>query len=93
MIEGYLDLNAKIAEIHDSISLVENASKEQYSGIKQINDSVNVLDQQTQENVVIANNTHEITKETGTISELIVENAAKKEFHGKEPVVSKVFNS
>ena len=48
MIEGYPTLNESISQTINLISDIEKASKEQQSGIVQINDSINALDKQTQ---------------------------------------------
>ncbi len=87
MSTGYKDLYEKI---EDNVSLIKNiefASKEQASAIAQINDSVNSLDQQTQRNVVVVNNTYDISIETFNIAVKIVTDANEKEFLGKLPVV------
>ncbi len=59
------------------------SSKEQLSGIEQINDAVNQLDQQTQQNAAISTQTNDIAITSDKIAKLIVEDANKKEFHGK----------
>ena len=83
MIEGYSGLNESITKTIQLIEDIETASKEQQSGIVQINDAINTLDQQTQENANIASQTKEIAIETDKMSKLIVEETNKKEFHGK----------
>lgn len=89
MIIGYLGLNENISKTLELIKDVEFSSKEQLSGIEQINDAVTELDQQTQENVSIANNTQDIAEQTNEISTLIVSNANEKEFDGKENIQGK----
>ncbi|MEA3553291.1 MAG: cache domain-containing protein [Campylobacterota bacterium] len=93
MIEGYTYLNESISKTLELISGVEIASKEQKSGIVQINDAINSLDRQTQENASIASQTNNIAKQTNTISSLIVQSVNEKEFNGKENVKAKVANS
>ncbi len=56
------------------------ASKEQSTGIEQINDAVTSLDQQTQENAQIATQTHEISMETDKIAKLIITSVNEKDF-------------
>ncbi len=73
----------------DLISDIQNASKEQLMGIEQINDAVNQLDQQTQQNAMIASQTHDIAIVTDSISKLVVSNANAKEFIGKNEVKAK----
>ncbi len=89
MILGYDGLNENITKTIDLISNVELASKEQLSGIEQINDAVNSLDKQTQENANIANQTNGIAQQTAKIANTIVEDANTKEFNGKDSVKAK----
>ncbi|MGB5867621.1 MAG: hypothetical protein WBG69_07095, partial [Arcobacteraceae bacterium] len=69
------------------------ATKEQLTGIQQINDAVNSLDQQTQQNAMIASQTHDVALSTDTIAKLVVSNANAKEFIGKESVQAKNMES
>ena len=89
MIEGYNGLNENISKTIELISSVENASKEQLTGIEQINNAVNLLDQQTQQNAVIASQTNDIAIQTDTIAKLVVANANEKEFTGKDTTKAK----
>ncbi|WP_151947156.1 methyl-accepting chemotaxis protein [Aliarcobacter butzleri] len=89
MIEGYKHLNQNISQTINLISDIQNASKEQLLGIEQINDAVNQLDQQTQQNAMVASQTHDIAIVTDEISKLIVSDADEKEFIGKEKVKAK----
>ena len=89
MIEGYTGLNENISKTIELISDVEMASKEQLQGIEQINDAVNSLDQQTQQNAMIASQTKDVAVQTDTISKEIVINANQKEFNGKNSVKAK----
>ncbi|WP_321311598.1 methyl-accepting chemotaxis protein [Halarcobacter sp.] len=86
MITGYESLNINVSKTLELISSVETASKEQLTGIKQINDAINSLDQQTQENAGIANETQEIANTTSTIADKIIEEANEKEFVGKNDI-------
>jgi len=86
MIKGYSDLNNKISETIELIADVDSASKEQETGIIQINDAINSLDKQTQENAMIASETNDIAIQTNQIAEIILENADEKEFEGKNSV-------
>ncbi|ADG92524.1 methyl-accepting chemotaxis sensory transducer [Arcobacter nitrofigilis DSM 7299] len=86
MINGYKNLNEDITQTISLISDIEFASKEQLSGIEQINDAVTMLDSQTQENASIASETNEIAMITDEISKLVVSNANEKEFIGKDDV-------
>ncbi|MBF7071140.1 methyl-accepting chemotaxis protein [Aliarcobacter butzleri] len=89
MIEGYKHLNQNISQTINLISDIQNASKEQLLGIEQINDAVTQLDRQTQQNAMIASQTHDISIVTDEISKLIVSDADEKEFIGKENVKAK----
>jgi len=89
MIHGYTTLNESISKTLELIQNVENASKEQYSGIEQINNAVAELDQQTQQNANVANNTKDIAMQTLTIAQTVVEKANEKEFIGKNDVNAK----
>ena len=81
MIEGYNLLNDSISSTLDIILDVENASKEQQVGIKQINDTVTTLDQQTQQNADIATNTASSAKQTQELVQEILEDINKKKFN------------
>jgi methyl-accepting chemotaxis protein len=59
MIDGYTHLNESISSTLKLISDVETSSKEQQSGIIQINDAINSLDKQTQQNANIASITYQ----------------------------------
>ena len=52
MISGYKELNENIQQTINLISDIEMSSKEQLTGIEQINDAVTQLDQQTQQNAI-----------------------------------------
>ncbi len=86
MINGYTALNENISKTIELIKDVEMASKEQQQGIEQINDAVNSLDQQTQQNAMIASQTHDVALQTDRIAKKVVESADQKEFHGKNSV-------
>jgi methyl-accepting chemotaxis protein len=86
MIAGYDGLNENISKTINLISDIESASKEQQSGIEQINDAVSKLDQQTQQNAIIASQTHNVAMITDKIAKLVVKTADEKQFLGKEKV-------
>ncbi|MCT7631295.1 methyl-accepting chemotaxis protein [Aliarcobacter butzleri] len=92
MIEGYKELNQNISQTISLISDIQNASKEQLLGIEQINDAVTQLDRQTQQNAMIASQTHDVALITDEISKLIVSDADAKEFVGKHDVKAKNVN-
>ena len=89
MIDGYKELNQNISQTINLISDIEMSSKEQLSGIEQINDAVNQLDRQTQQNAAVASQTHDFASVTDEIARLVVNNANAKEFIGKNEVTVK----
>ena len=93
MINGYKVLNENIHKTIELIKNVEGSSKEQLSGIEQINDAINSLDRQTQQNAAIATQTYEVAIQTDTIAKLVVSNANAKEFIGKDTVKAKNMNN
>jgi methyl-accepting chemotaxis protein len=92
MIDGYKQLNENITQTINLISDIQSASKEQLLGIEQINDAVNSLDQQTQQNAMVSNQTHDVAVVTDQIAKLIVSSANEKEFKGKNEVKAKNIN-
>ena len=93
MISGYKILNENISQTIDLIKNVESSSKEQLAGIEQINDAISSLDQQTQQNAMVASQTYEVAVQTDTIAKLVVSNANAKEFIGKDEVKAKVLEN
>ena len=86
MIEGYSSLNTNIDKTIELISDVSSASREQQTGIVQINDAINSLDQQTQKNAEVASKTKDIAVKTSQIATNIVKKADEKEFAGKNSI-------
>ena len=86
MITGYSELLENISKSTQMIEEISYASKEQEAGITQINDAVTQLDQQTQQNAMVANQTQDIAMQTDKIAKEIVEDAAQKEFEGKQSI-------
>ena len=81
MIKGYENLNVHISETIHIIEDVSEASKEQMTGIEQINDAVNMLDKVTQENADEANNVAQIAKQTLAMANELVAEAQTKTFN------------
>ncbi|MFA7084113.1 MAG: cache domain-containing protein [Arcobacteraceae bacterium] len=77
MIAGYSDLNQKIGQTIDLIAGVTSASKEQESGIVQINDTVAVLDRATQVNASSASNINRLSNEVRAMAENLLNIASK----------------
>ena len=92
MLTGYQNLNENIDKTIELIKDVDTASKEQQSGIEQINNAVTQLDQQTQQNAAVALQTNDIALTTQALSEKIVEKANEKEFEGKNDIKAEVTN-
>lgn len=86
MIKGYSSLNINIDKTIELISDVASASNEQEAGIIQINDVVTSLDQQTQKNASVANETKNIAIKASTLAKGIVDNANEKVFEGKDSI-------
>jgi methyl-accepting chemotaxis protein len=89
MIKGYSSLNDNISKTSDLIETVTTASKEQLTGIEQINDAVNQLDQKTQQNVSVANFTNDAASQISFIAQTILSSANSKEFNGKDSIKEK----
>ncbi|MFA7022569.1 methyl-accepting chemotaxis protein, partial [Aliarcobacter sp.] len=87
MIKDYEELLTNIEKSSQMINEISDASKEQQAGISQINDTVTMLDQKTQQNAIVASKTHDIANETDSISKHIVEDVLEKRFLGKDKIV------
>ena len=83
MIEGYEKLNSNIHNTLELISEVSSSSKEQFSAMEQINDTVNSLDRVTQQNALAAEDSNKVAKEVDEIAIKVVQNTDNKEFEGK----------
>ena len=88
MIEGYNGLNENVSKTLEIINHIELASKEQLSGIEQINHSVTILDSQTQKNANVAAQTNDIALSTQNIANIVVAKANEKNFIGKDSVTA-----
>ena len=93
MIKGYETLLENITNAGKKIDEISTASSEQKTGITQINDAVTQLDQQTQTNANIANQTLDIATQTDRIAKEMVEDVNNKDFFGKEQAQAKQANS
>jgi len=81
MISGYDNLTQKLNQTIELINEVELTSKEQESRVIQINDSISLLDRQTQENAQIAAQTNEASIEMNKISNRIEDELNKKKWN------------
>ena len=80
MINGYETLNENFNETIHLIEDVSSASKEQMTGIEQINDAVTMLDRVTQENANEANSVASIASDVSTMANSLVADAQSKKF-------------
>jgi len=81
MIKGYEDLNTHITQTLEIIEDVNLSSKEQFTGIEQINDTITLLDRVTQENASEATNVASLSNQTLKISHELVAEAKTKKFN------------
>ena len=81
MIEGYERLNKNITETIEIIQDVSNASKEQMSGIEQINQAVDMLDRVTQENAAESNELKTIAESVSKLAHKLLVDAQSKKFN------------
>ncbi len=84
MINGYTKLNKNVNQTVDLISDVEDASKEQVSGIEQINNAVTSFDNKTQQNIEVSTQTQDIVECASVVVSRVVREADAKEFNGKD---------
>jgi methyl-accepting chemotaxis protein len=81
MIHGYESLNENFNQTITLIEDVSSASKEQMTGIEQINDAVTMLDRVTQENAHEANSVASIAKDVSKMANDLVSDAQAKKFN------------
>ena len=81
MIEGYKELNKNISETIHIIEDVSRASKEQMTGIEQINDAVNMLDRVTQENASESNHVKTVSQSVSQLAHELLADAKTKKFN------------
>jgi len=81
MIKGYEALNNNTNETINLIEDVSAASKEQMTGIEQINDAVTMLDRVTQENAHEASSVAQIAVDVSRLANELVSDASSKKFN------------
>ena len=81
MIQGYETLNENFNQTIALIEDVSSASKEQMTGIEQINDTVTMLDRVTQENASEANSVAQIAGDVSKMANDLVNDASHKKFN------------
>ncbi len=84
MIEGYDGLTTNVSKNSEIIEEIVTTTKEQQAGIEQINDAITQLDQQTQNNAMVASKAKEIANETFEVAVTIVHESNEKNFEGKD---------
>ncbi len=80
MIKGYEELNGNIQDTVHLIDEISSASKEQESGISQINDAVAALDQETQRNAAEAAKIDTLVQEVSQLSNDLVQVAKQTNY-------------
>ena len=80
MIKGYDELNTHITQTLTIIENVSSSSKEQITGIEQINDTVSLLDRVTQETASDATNVAGVANQTLQIAHELLADAKTKQF-------------
>ncbi len=83
MIDGFESLEAKINETDQIIDDVANAAQEQTTVMHHISDTINSLDQFTQENASVADETNIISADIKLLAQDVITNVNKSEFKGK----------
>ncbi|MCI5969171.1 methyl-accepting chemotaxis protein, partial [Helicobacter sp.] len=74
------EIEANVNILVQGVNGMSESIKEQTDGIMQINQAVAQLEVITQENVSIANGTHSITEDVGSVAKEILEDVSKKKF-------------
>jgi methyl-accepting chemotaxis protein len=80
MIKGYEKLNNNIQNTLSLITEVSSSSKEQSIAMEQINETINQLDQVTQQNAMSASGANDVAKDVKDIAQNVVSNTNKKKF-------------
>ncbi|MEA2017181.1 MAG: nitrate- and nitrite sensing domain-containing protein [Campylobacterota bacterium] len=80
MIDGYGNLNQKIIKTKEMIDKVLVASKEQETGMSQINNAINSLDKVTQENAHSSSQIDNLASEVKVLSENLIEASSHAKF-------------
>jgi methyl-accepting chemotaxis protein len=81
MMKGFEELNGKITQTSELVSSVASASKEQLSGVTQINDALTQLDQETQENARVAHQISGLSHQVADMADSLVVAASRAEFN------------
>ncbi|MCX6074419.1 MAG: methyl-accepting chemotaxis protein [Campylobacterales bacterium] len=90
MIDSFFLITQKIIQTDEIVRDVANSNREQMSGISQINDAVNQLDQLTQQNAKTAHNVASLSNIVQDLSDGMYHEISQKEFDGKARVLAEV---
>jgi len=86
MIKGYETLNQNISFTTKLIEKVSNDTLLQQQKIEQVNGAIVQIDNSTQENVLIVEETNIVAKQANDIAQRIIEDATQKSFDGKDNI-------
>ncbi len=89
MSSGYGDLISNINNTVTLINHVSDSSREQETGISQISDAINQIDQKVQSNTAIAFDVQTVAIGSNKVSNTIVENSQKMKFIGKNDIYAR----
>jgi len=59
--KNFNEIQSKIKEIGENISQIQNATREQQVGISQVNEAMNKIEQSSQDNLKVAENTEDLS--------------------------------
>ena len=75
--EALSDIESRVLKINDHIHSIASAAKEQSTGLAEINSAINQMDQVTQQNAAMVEetsaSTHRLSGEAGTLAELVAQ--------------------
>ncbi|OCR86472.1 chemotaxis protein, partial [Campylobacter fetus subsp. testudinum] len=74
------EIEANVNILSQGINEMSQSINEQTEAINQINEAVATVDEQTKQNVAIAQNSNKITNEVENIANIIVDEVKKKNF-------------
>jgi len=87
MTSDYEEMIVNINKTVELIDTISSASKEQETGVNQINNAINDIDISTQKNASIAQDVSEISSKNYTVAQQMVEASESIKFVGKENIV------
>ena len=84
MIKGFEQLEEKITATDTIIHHVANGAKEQTNAMLSISETINTLDTFTQQNVLVAEKTNQISNDTDNIANKVIQTVNESQFIGKK---------